>query len=117
MKTLLSEKLISFSGTPNSGIITITTTKETSKTTISDNNLIRIPDLIIRYHTSLRFGLDRLKNLFTELSSSNKLIIIIFPSSFPTWTSTDDPFYYNLIKNKNKGPVKKKVTFKQTLTI
>jgi len=39
----------------------------------------------------------------------------MFPSSFPMWTSIDDIFYYNIIKNKDKGSAKRKVTFGQTL--
>ncbi len=36
--------------------------------------------------------------------------------TLPTWRTTDNTFYYNFIKNKNKGPAKRKVTFGQTLT-
>jgi len=40
----------------------------------------------------------------------------MFLLSFPNWESTDDPFYYNLFKNKHKKLAKKKVKFEQTLT-
>ena len=33
---------------------------------------------------------------------------------FPTWKSTDDIYYYNLLRNKE--PAKRKVTFGQTIT-
>ncbi len=36
--------------------------------------------------------------------------------TFPTWTLTDDTFYYNFIKNKDKELAKRKVTFGQTIT-
>jgi len=32
------------------------------------------------------------------------------------WESTDDSFYYNILKNKNSKSAKRKVTFEQTLT-
>jgi len=32
------------------------------------------------------------------------------------WTLTNDTFYYNFIKNKDKRSAKSKITFRQTLT-
>jgi len=34
---------------------------------------------------------------------------------FLIWITMDDTFYYNFIKNKDKGSVKRNVTFGQTL--
>src|SRR6266498_2511442 len=53
--------------------------------------------------SNLRFGPDPLSER-----------IPILPT-FPTWESTDDTYYYNLLRNK--GPGKRKVTFGQTITI
>ena len=36
--------------------------------------------------------------------------------TFLTWSFTDDTFYYNFIKNRDKGLAKRKVTFGQTFT-
>src|SRR6266511_517318 len=55
--------------------------------------------------SNLRFGPDPLKSLSER--------ILILPT-FPTWESTDDTYYYNLLRNK--GPEKRKVTFGQTIT-
>ncbi len=84
-----------------------------SKTTTPDSESL----ILSQWYTSLMFGSNNLNNLFEELSNHYKSIITTFPSSFPTWTSTDDFFYYNLVKNKDKELVKRKVTFGQTLTI
>ncbi len=57
------------------------------------------------------FRLDKKENLFIKPLSKR---ILILPT-FPTWKSTDDVYYYNLLKNKD--PAKRKVTFGQTITI
>ncbi len=59
---------------------------------------------------TLRFGPDREENLFSKLLSEQIPILL----TFSTWESTDDIYYYNLLKNK--GPAKSKVTFGQTIT-
>src|SRR6266540_3913517 len=97
-------KLISPSGTPNTE----------SQTPRGDE----IEDLLKNYPppevplknpfagtSNLRFGPDPL-----ELLSER---IPILPT-FPTWESTDDTYYYNLLRNK--GLAKRKVTFGQTIT-
>src|SRR6266540_4246581 len=55
--------------------------------------------------SNLRFGPDPLAPLSERIP--------ILPT-FPTWESTDDTYYYNLLRNK--GPAKRKVTFRQTIT-
>jgi len=59
--------------------------------------------------SNLRFRPDREENPFNP--------IINYPSllTFPIWESTDDTYYYNLLKNK--GLAKRKVIFGQTITI
>src|SRR6266545_3851421 len=54
---------------------------------------------------NLRFGPNSLRPLSERIP--------VLPT-FPTWESTDDTYYYNLLKNK--GPGKRKVTFGQTIT-
>ena len=61
--------------------------------------------------SNLRFRLDIKDNLFQQ-SSNNRALIL---PTFSTWKSTDDAYYYNILKNK--GSVKRKVTFGQTITI
>src|SRR6266540_3386745 len=61
--------------------------------------------------SNLRFGSNREENPYNKLFSER---IPILPT-FPTWESTDDTYYYNLLRNKRLG--KKKVTFGQTITI
>src|SRR6266540_3960774 len=60
--------------------------------------------------SNLRFGPDREEESVIKLLSGR---IPIIPT-FPTWESTDDTYYYNLLRNK--GPAKRKVTFGQTIT-
>ena len=60
--------------------------------------------------STLRFRSDRKENLFSKSLSER---ILILPT-FPTWESTDNIYYYNLLKNK--GSAKRKVTFEQTIT-
>src|SRR6266542_1108836 len=55
--------------------------------------------------SNLRFGPDPLRPLSERIP--------ILPT-FPTWESTDDTYYYNLLRNK--GPGKRKVIFEQTIT-
>ena len=61
--------------------------------------------------SNFRFGSDFRDNLFDQ-PNRNQVPIL---STFPTWESTDDVYYYNILKNK--GPAKRKVTFEQTITI
>jgi len=60
--------------------------------------------------STLRFRPDREKDLFSKPLSEQ---ILILPT-FPIWKSTDNIYYYNLLRNK--GPAKRKVTFGQTIT-
>jgi len=55
--------------------------------------------------SNLRFGLDREENPFSRPLSERIPVLL----TFPTWESIDDTYYYNLLKDK--GPVKRKVTF------
>src|SRR6266542_916973 len=55
--------------------------------------------------SNLRFGPDPLRPLTERIP--------ILPT-FPIWESTDDTYYYNLLRNKGSG--KRKVTFGQTIT-
>src|SRR6266498_1363293 len=60
--------------------------------------------------SNLRFRLDIKDNLFQQ-SSNNRALIL---PTFSTWKSTDDAYYYNILKNK--GLAKRKVTFRQIIT-
>ena len=107
-KFLPIEKLISLSRTPNSGIIiTNKITKKIPETTTPDKSLRNIYEGT----TTFRFGSNIENNPFRKPNGSSQPVV----PTFPMWTSTDDTFYYNFIKNKNKGPAKRKVTFGQTL--
>ncbi len=98
----LKEKLISSLGTPNSGIIiTNKTIRKTSETSKSEYN-------IYENTTTIRFGSKDLDNPFNQPSGSSKPVV----PTFFTWTSMDNTFYYNFIKNKDKGLIKRKVTFR-----
>src|SRR6266498_199719 len=55
--------------------------------------------------SNLRFGSD------SERPLSERILIL---PTFSTWESTDDTYYYNLLRNK--GSAKRKVTFGQTIT-
>jgi len=68
---------------------------------------------IYKRTSTLRFGKDIEDNLFHQLNESCKSVI----PTFLTWDLTDDVFYYNILKNKDKGPAKRKVTFEWTLII
>src|SRR6266545_5021915 len=97
-------KLISPSGTPNTE----------SQTPRGDE----VEDLLKNYPlpeeplkdpfagtSSFRFGPD------SERPFSERIPIL---PTFPTWESTDNTYYYNLLRNK--GPEKRKVTFGQNIT-
>ena len=58
--------------------------------------------------SNLKFGPDRRNNQFNPITNYPPLL------TFLTWESTDDTYYYNLLRNK--GPAKRKVTFRQTIT-
>ncbi len=59
--------------------------------------------------SNLRFRSNTEDNLFQQPSDSK---IPILPT-FPIWESADDAYYYNILKNK--GPAKRKITFRQTI--
>jgi len=61
--------------------------------------------------SNLRFRLNIKENPFQLLSGGHNPIL----PTFPIWESTDDIYYYNILKNKDKEPTKRKVTFGQTL--
>ena len=54
--------------------------------------------------SNLRFGPDKKENPFSRPLSEQ---ILVLPT-FPTWESTDDTYYYNLLNRKE--PAKRKVT-------
>ncbi len=58
--------------------------------------------------SNLRFRPDKEENPF---QSTSQIIVL---STFPTWESTDDTYYYNILKNKESA--KRKVTFGQMIT-
>ncbi len=58
--------------------------------------------------SNLRFEPNRENIQFDPITNYPLLL------TFPTWESTDDTYYYNLLKNKE--PAKQKVTFGQTIT-
>src|SRR6266498_4483148 len=60
--------------------------------------------------SNLGFGPNQDKDLYIKPLSERIPILL----TFPTWESTDDTYYYNLLRNK--GPAKRKVTFGQTIT-
>ena len=60
--------------------------------------------------STIRFRPDTEDNPFCQLINQQVLILL----TFPTWESTDDAYYYNILKNK--GSVKRKITFGQTIT-
>ncbi len=101
----LVEKLISPPGTPDMGSIIVTskTTKDILLETTTDKPLRNLYEGT----STLRFRADIEDNLFHQLSEDQESIL----STLPTWELTDDVFYYNIFKNKDKGPIKRKVTF------
>src|SRR6266540_3073701 len=100
-------KLISPPGTPN-------TESQTPKGEDLDNLLRNEPPP----ERPLKDLFEGTSNLRFEPNRENIQFdpIINYPSllTFPTWESTDDIYYYNLLRNK--GPAKRKVTFGQTIT-
>ncbi len=58
--------------------------------------------------STLRFGPNRRDSIFDPITNYPPHL------TFPTWESTDDTYYYNLLRNKE--PAKRKVTFGQTIT-
>ena len=60
--------------------------------------------------SNFNFRLNTENNPFYQPSESH---VPVLPT-FPTWESTDDVYYYNILKNK--GSAKRKVTFGQTVT-
>jgi len=58
--------------------------------------------------SNLRFEPNRENIQFDPITNYPLLL------TFPTWESTDDTYYYNLLKNKRFA--KRKVTFGQTIT-
>src|SRR6266542_541331 len=59
--------------------------------------------------STLRFGPTGKDNQFNPITNYPPLL------TFPTWESTDDVYYYNILKRKQE-PAKRKVTFGQTIT-
>ncbi len=97
-------RLISPSGTPNTKLKTPSRGED-----IEDllDKLLKNP---YKGDSNLRFRPDIESNPFHKPISEQIPIL----STFPTWKSTDDVYYYNILKNK--GPAKRKVTFGQTIT-
>src|SRR6266511_2065429 len=99
-----TSKLISHPGTPN-------TESQTPKRDEVEDLLKNYPppDEPLKNPfvgtSNLRFGPDPLRPLSERIP--------ILPT-FPTWESTNDTYYYNLLRNKRPG--KRKVTFGQTIT-
>ncbi len=97
-------KLISLPGIPN-------TESQTSKGENVEDLLDKVPPerkplrSLYEGTSNLRFGLDREENPFSRPLSERIPVLL----TFPTWESIDDTYYYNLLKDK--GPVKRKVTF------
>src|SRR6266540_1193071 len=102
-------KLISPSGTPNTEF---QTPKGEDIEDLLRNELPSEKPLLDLFEgtSNLRFGPNREENLFSRPLSER---IPILPT-FPTWESTDDTYYYNLLRNKELA--RRKVTFGQTIT-
>ena len=98
-------KLISPSGIPNIGTLT---TKNIPLEDNTDRPLRKLYEGTFNFNVN--FGLNTKNNLFYQSSGSCQLIL----PTFSTWKSTDDIYYYNILKDK--GPMKRKVTFGQTVT-
>src|SRR6266498_946370 len=98
-----TEKLISPPGTPN-------TESQTPRGDELEDLLKNYPPPEVPLKdpfigtSNLRFGPDPREPLSERIP--------VLPT-FPTWESTDDTYYYNLLRNK--GPAKRKVTFGQTI--
>ncbi len=106
------EKLISPSEMPEStsNIIIMKITMKTSESSETTNRPLKN---IYKGTSTFRFRLNIEDNPFVILNMQKE---VTYPSSFPTWTTIDDTFYYNFIKNKDKGSAKRKITFDQTFT-
>jgi len=61
--------------------------------------------------SNFRFGSNTEDNPFSQPDREWVLILL----TFPMWKSTNDTYYYNILKNKRSA--KRKVTFSQTITI
>src|SRR6266540_5436546 len=102
-------KLISPPGTPD-------TEPQTSRGEDIEDLLDKVPPErkllkdLYEGTSNLRFGPDREENPFNKPLSERIPVLL----TFPTWESTSDPYYYNLLRNKK--PAKRKVTFGQTIT-
>ena len=72
--------------------------------------LTNSPDNIYGRTSTLRFRPNREDNLF-QSSNKDQVPILL---TFSTQKTTDNIYYYNLLKNKR--PAKRKVTFGQTIT-
>ncbi len=57
--------------------------------------------------SNFRFRIDIEDNPFQQSGGNYKLILL----TFLTWESTEDVYYYNILKNKDKRSAKRKVTF------
>ena len=86
-------------------------TSDTGTNTIPKGNTDRPLRDLYEGTSNFRFRPDFRDNPFDQ-PNRNQVPIL---STFPTWESTDDVYYYNILKNK--GPAKRKVTFEQTITI
>ncbi len=102
-------RLISPPGTPvpTSQILKVENIEDLLKTPLDNEKPLR--DLYIGT-SNLRFGPDRKENPFI-LKPINWIPVL---PTFPMWESTEDVYYYNLLKDKR--PVKRKVTFEQIIT-
>jgi len=71
------------------------------------NKLPRKPYEVL---SNFRFGPNIKDNPFSKPGGGHTPVLL----TFPTWESTDDVYYYNILKNK--GLTKRKVTFGHTIT-
>ena len=99
----ITGKLISPPGIPNTEL-------KTPKRKDIEDLLNKPLSNIYRRTSNLRFGPDVENNPFRQPTNNQ---VPILPT-FSTWESTNNVYYYNLLKNK--GPAKRKVTFGQTIT-
>jgi len=106
---LVMGKLISPPKTPDTR--TPLSENKTPKGEDIEDLLNKSPNNINGEIFTLRFRPNREDNPF-QSSSRNQVFIL---PTFSTWKATDNIYYYNFLKNK--GPVKRKVTFGQTITI
>ena len=97
-------KLISPSGIPD-------TESQITNKTPKDNTDKPLRNLY-EGTSNFRFRDNIEDNPFHQSGESHIPILFIFLM----WKSTDNIYYYNILKNKDKGPAKRKVTFGQTFT-